>query len=575
MTDLRTSFVIDLNGNLQARAKKYSDSLGKFAQNGRKSLNSLSRAAEGYSRGIDRIGNRYTALISGAGLGVAVKQVGEFNDRLLRLGIQANVSDDKLAGLKAKILDVAQQRDISVDPQQILSAIDAIVEKTGDLKFAEDNIGNIGTVIQATGALGDDIGQIMAEFQKMGIKGPKSVLEAIDILNVQGKEGAFTLQELARLGPRVITAYTAAGRGGAEGLREMGAALQVIRQGTGSSDMAATAFEATMRTLADPKKIKDLERLTGISVFDHEKLKKGEKVLRPINELMTEIVEKTKGDATKINTLFDAEAARAFNAMSSEFKRNGSLESIKRFYDVQADGTQTLADAKRGSLSFSAALNTLSSAGLQFSDNNLAEPVKDLAQWLNSVDGDTVQRWLEIGKMLALVTGGLIVASKARRALGSVSGRGGAAGGLGGGSAPIPVYIVGGGGAGQGGGMGGGFGDSSSGPGRGSRFGKFARRAGQGFAVAEAGMAGYAVGTILNEGLTSIISSVSDRDETLGTLISGWINDVDVTAPVAQKDLGGTLNIKIDQEGRARVARLDENGGLAIVAETGQTMGLF
>ena len=39
----------------------------------------------------------------------------------------------------------------------------------------------------------------------MDIKAPEEVLKAIDVLNVQGKSGAFTLQNLAALGPRVIT----------------------------------------------------------------------------------------------------------------------------------------------------------------------------------------------------------------------------------------------------------------------------------------------------------------------------------------------------------------------------------
>ncbi len=80
------------------------------------------------------------------------------------------------------------------------------------------------------------------------------------------------------------------GRGGVQGIREMGAALQVVRQGTGNSEQAATAFEAVMNTLSDPNKIKILKS-GGLKIFADDQ----EKILRPINELMVEIINKVDG----------------------------------------------------------------------------------------------------------------------------------------------------------------------------------------------------------------------------------------------------------------------------------------
>lgn len=578
MADLRTSYIVNLAGNLQARAQRYSQSLGKFSSEGRRHLNALSRASDVYGRTLDRLGNRYTALISGATLTMATRQVGAFNDRLLRMGIQAGVTDQKIAGLKQSILSAAEDRNILVDPDEILGGLEAIVEKTGDLKFAEANIRNIGLAIQATGAQGGAIGEILAEFQKMGIIDPSQVMEAMDILNVQGKEGAFTLQNIAALGPRVITAYTAAGRSGVGALREMGAALQVIRQGTGSSEMAASAFEAVMRTLTDPAKIKELQKLTGISVFDPEKLKAGQKALRPINELMAEIVQKTRGDITQIGLVFDAEAMRAFNSAASEFSRTGSLASLEKFYSVQADGTTTTKDAARAATSFGASMTLLSIAGRRFADSNLAEPIKEFAHWLNSVDPQTVQRWLEIGKQLALVGGGLVIASKIRKLLGSAGGlsQGGQAGGLGGGSMnPIPVYIVGGGGTG---GIDGSLTGASGGtsPGKRGRLGKLANLAGKGLMVGEAAATGYAIGTVLNEALiTPLATMLTGQENSLGTALYELFNGDEANAilnPVTRQEVGGRLEIKIDQDGRARVKGIEQRGGMDIEAETGTSL---
>ena len=593
MSDLRTSLIIDLNGNLQQRARRWGRSIDRFSRDGEKSLGRFERSADRVNRGLGMLGNRWAGLLTGAAAVATVRQVGSFNDRLLRLGIQANLADDKLDGLKRQILDTANSANVRVDPGQLVDAIDAIVEKTGDLKFAEDNLKNMGVAMQATNAMGADIGELFAEFQKMDIKAPEEVLRAIDILNVQGKEGAFTLQNLARLGPRVVTAYTAAGRGGVEALREMGAALQMIRQGTGSSEMAATAFEATMRTLTDADKIKKLQTLAGIDVYKH--LENGEKVLKPINQLMSEIVRTAGGDISRIGSIFDAEAVRAFNSAASEFNRTGQLATLEKFYGVVATGEQTMHDAARGASSYDASMQTLANAWQEFGDNNLAEPVADLADAINSVEPEQFQRWLELGKNLALIGGGIWLAGKARQRLRSATQRGGAGGmagaggGLGGGmSGPVPVYVVnqmpGAGATGAGGkGRAGRYGQTgrtagggaSRTPTRASRLGTAGRLAGNGLLLGEVGALGYAVGSLLNEGITMGLSKLTGSSTSLGSEIYDLFNDDSkllgpTTLP--KQEVGGELTIRIDQSGRARVTNLDKRGNMDLNVDTGVMM---
>lgn len=447
MTELRTSIVVNLAGNLERRSRQFANAMGKMSERGRRHMTALSRTADITGRTLDRMGNRYTALLTGAaGIGSA-KMVMELETRFTRLGIQANVSADEIARLKREIFEAAQAPEIRVDPSQITDAIEAIVEKTGDLQFARDNIKNIGVAIQATGAEGGAIGEILAEFQKMGVKAPQEVLKAIDLLNVQGKEGAFTLQNLAALGPRVITAYTATGREGTKALTEMGAALQMIRMGTGSSEQAATAFEALLRTLTDPDKIKKLQQVAGIQVFDPQRLAAGEKVLRPINELMTEIVEKSKGDRTKLGAIFDAEAMRAFNQAGGEFMRTGRVDTMNKFMQVQADGKATMQDSARAAATSGAALQNLYTAWKKFADGELSGPIQSLADTLNGIEPGTVDRWMQIGKWVAIVGGGAVLARKVQKGVGGLAGLGkagaaGAGGLMGGMPLPLPVYVV-------------------------------------------------------------------------------------------------------------------------------------
>ena len=312
---INQSVTIDLDGNLPGRSKQFGRALSQMGERGERHLGRMARMSRTAGRSIDRLGNRYTALLSGAAIAAATKQVGDLSERYTRLGINANLSERQVQDLKQSVFDVSQAPDIRVDPAEMLSAIEDIVEKTGDLDFAKANIENIGLAIQATGATGANVGAMLAEFQKQGITAPGEVLKVIDSLNLQGKEGAFTLKDLAQLGPRVVSAYNATGRSGVQAMKEMGAALQVIRMGTDSSATAATAFEATLRTLSDPKKIEQLKELGGVEVFDPELLKQGKQQLKPINELMVEIIKASGGKQTNLGQIFDGEAMRAFNTI--------------------------------------------------------------------------------------------------------------------------------------------------------------------------------------------------------------------------------------------------------------------
>ncbi len=591
MSELRTGIVLTLSGNLEARAKRYSQSLDGFSRRGQRSMAVLRRSMDVMGTGLDRLGNRYTALLSGAAGVGAAKMVMDLEMRFTRLGIQANASADEVNRLKKEIYEAAQAPDIRVDPGEITSAIEGIIEKTGDLKFAKDNIRNIGLAIQATGAAGQDIGEILAEFQKMDIKSPDKVLEALDVLNVQGKEGAFTLQNLAALGPRVITAYTATGRSGAQALREMGAALQVIRMGTGSSEMAATAFEATLRTLTDPQKIKDLERLAGINVFDPEKLKAGQRVLRPINELMVDIIQKTKGDKVKLGAIFDAEAVRAFNQAAGEFQRTGRIDSLEKFMAVHADGTATMQDSGRAAKTASAALTNLYTAWKKFADSELTGPIQSLADKLNSLEPGTVDRWMKVAKWVAIIGGGAILARKVGNVIGGLrggpAGAAGAAAGLAGMPLPLPVYVVNkhmsltpdAWGGGPGGGKGG-----AAGKGLLGRAGGLLK-AGASVAapLAAAGAVGYGVGTVINKTLIegTKASDVIGRSVAQVLAVFGNQDAKDALAAeraaqsmgqAAEKMSNAKARVEIEIKGQPATVRSMRSSNLDMDVSSGLTM---
>lgn len=574
MGDLRTSYIVDLAGNLQARARQFTGGLQQLGRQGSASMRLLSGSVAAASRGLDRLGNRYTALMTGAAGVGAVRMVANLEERFVRMGISANRSAEEMDALKKQIFQTAQAPDIRVDPGKITSAIEEIIEKTGDLDFARANIRNIGLALQATGADGQAIGGIMAELQKMGM-GSKQAFEALDILTVQGKEGAFTLENLAALGPRVVTAYTAMGRTGVPAIREMGAVLQVIRQGTGNAEQAATSFEALMRVLGNADKVKALQR-GGIQVFDPEKLKQGQRVLRPINQLMMELVEKTKGDRTIIQRILgEEEAVRAFNAVVSEFSRTGGVESLNKFYNVQADGSTITRDSKRAAETFNASLQSLYTTWQEFAESELSKPIQDLTQWLDKLEPGTVERWMNVAKYVAGVGAGLVVAGKLAQAGSRIRdlvrgpGGGAAGGGLGGGKFgdAVPVYVVNGASSVfDPTGAGGGAADSAAGAT--GRAGKVMAAVGKASAVAGVALAAYELGGVINQTagwLSGLMSGGKYQGE-------GWMGEMLYdTLHGGKQEVGGTLKIEIEGA-PARVKQAQGKGGMELDVDTGRTM---
>jgi hypothetical protein len=326
MPELRTSLVIDLAGNLQRRAMAAQRAVGGIGRSGTAQFALMNRAMSRSSSGLLAFGARSFALLGGA---LAVRRVAlnamAIEERRARLGVRAQRSTEDMLALWKKVQDTAAS--VNLDPAKLFGAGEEIQEMVGDLEFFEANLLNLARALQATGAEGHAIGGLAAELQKLDIRQPEAVAAALDKLIGKGDKGAFTLEALAALGPRLFAAYSATGRSGPNVVDEIGTAIQMIRGGVGSAEQATTAFEAMLRTLQDADKVKFLTR-SGIRVFEDDGT-----TLRPITELMKEIVLATGGEPLKLSRVFDAEAMRAFSRMNAEFRAGRGfdlLESIER-----------------------------------------------------------------------------------------------------------------------------------------------------------------------------------------------------------------------------------------------------
>lgn len=410
---LVTDIVINLAGNLATKSRQYSQSMSQFAANNQRAMNMLKMSTAAAGRGIDNLGNRYVAFGTAMVGGAAVRGYAQLDRRISRIAIAAEISRDKAKALKDEINAVSNTKGIRIDPNEATSAIEEILTKTGDLEYAMANLPNIAAVIQATGAGGLEVGGIFTEFKKLAITNNDMAMRAIDTLNLQGKSGAFTLGNMAKEGPKIFAAYAATGRQGAAAVTELGAALQVIRQGVGSDAEAVTAFESIIRDLTRPDTVKKLKQLGNIDVFDPEQLKQGKEVMRSLPALIEEIVTKSGGLSSKLSLLnLTDEAKRALKPVIAEFVQTGDVKAFDEFLKLSGDGSTTLNDAAVAAGDFAASLQLVSNSWSQFANQQLAEPIAELADAINSLEPDAVQKWLETGKNIALVVGGLVAVKK-------------------------------------------------------------------------------------------------------------------------------------------------------------------
>lgn len=306
---------------------------------------------------------RVKGMIGGL-LGVAAawkigSDVVELNETLGSIARQGNLAKGELAGLKEEVLAVAKVT--SQAPEELLKGIAKIMAKTGDLDLAVNTIRAIGTASSASGAAVEDLAAIVADLSTKFQIADKDIAAALDVLYVQGKQGAFELKDMATQAERLTAASAMMNLKGIEGMRIMGGLVQVIRSATGSAEDATTAYENLTRELVE--KAEKIRALTGVLVFDDA----GNP--RRLDRVVKEIVENTDGDVRKLQEIFDIRSMRAINAFTIAWKNAGnSWTALDNFIKAGGDLSETLKDAASRGEEFSSRMTNIRTTLIDVAD---------------------------------------------------------------------------------------------------------------------------------------------------------------------------------------------------------------
>ncbi|HGW4338243.1 TPA: phage tail protein [Klebsiella pneumoniae] len=454
---LTTEILINLAGNLTAKARQYGANMSEFARTNQRAMNVVKATSAAAGRAIDAVGNRYTGMIAGFASGAMLRNFAETDRRLTRLGISADKTKEQITSIYSDVQDVSIKT--RIDDKELVGFLETVNAMTGDIEFGIKNLKSAALTIAGTGSNGESVGALYAQFQKYGINDDKNSTLAMDVLNRLGKEGAYELKDLAEKAVPSLSLYAAAGGRGVKGIKDVGVVMESAMDATGNRDTAATLVENFIREVQNPKVVAAL-RKKKVDIAD-----KNGKLKYSLPEILMMLSEGSarggkKSGKSQLGELMEVGFTQTSLDLISGVSSQKGRENLRRYNAVVADGASIQKDATYAAQDFTSALQSLNTTWLKFANSNLAEPVQELADAINSVDQKTVQNWLETGKNIAIAVGGVIAARKAfqlGKGAWDLFGGGKSKGVPKGvsdvfGSGVMPVYVVNMGSAGMGGG---------------------------------------------------------------------------------------------------------------------------
>ncbi|MBN6417284.1 phage tail protein [Escherichia coli] len=396
---LSTEIMINLTGNLTAKARQYGANMSQFARNHQKAMRLVKATTEAAGRGLDTLGNRYTAMIAGFGGGMTLKGLTDFDAQIRRAGTNAKLTDEQVSRLRKNIRETARMSDIRLSAQVLLEGQDALYGLTGKPEFVEKNIRNQGLATQAFGTAPQDVAALMAQMSEKQIEDPQEVEDMFDRFYHQFSIGSVGVDQLARVSAKLFSIYTG---GGKEAMAQLGALEQMLAKTTGSADEAVTALNSIWSEVTRKDNIKFLKR-NGVDVLDPVTGKP-----RLPYDVIRDVVRRAKFNEQNLQDVFGDTSMRGLRALSSE----EALQLTEKMIYAPVESGAMRKAAEKNARSFQSAMQSLKNEYEVFAEKNLAKPVQDLADTLNSVDQNTVQNWLQVGKYMAIALGGIIAIRK-------------------------------------------------------------------------------------------------------------------------------------------------------------------
>lgn len=337
--------------------------------------------------GAQMMGNLGSGAASMAGgfLVDQAKGVLDFNDALTRLQITAGNTPEEMKAYAQEVRKASDETGLGKD--KILAAGAAYVALTGDMATAMTATSQWARVAQATNSSVDDIAKTAAAMSQNMKIGPEDMEATFAALAIQGKKGAIELKDLAAQLSTIAPQWAMfRGGTGVAGVKELGAALQIVKRGFGGdAGETVTGLQSLLNAL-----VKNAKRFDkgGVKIFDIDP-KTGVKTMKSVFEIVDSIGNsKLMKDPTKLEKAFGrVEAYRAFLQLK---ENKGALDDLVKASDdvgvIQRDlSTYMQSDAGRMTDAWTKAKNAIADAFTPQRIEAFVHAVEELAPKLEGI----------------------------------------------------------------------------------------------------------------------------------------------------------------------------------------------
>ena len=436
----RTKFIVDLVGNVTQRARQFGASIRSFGAEGSRSMRLFSGAVTGANSILDKFDNKLVGFVTGGGLAMATKRVAEHQQAMVELGTQYNLTADQMNALDAQITRVAGNRKLS--SSELMQAANAFLLQTNNYDATIAQLDNIalsitGIKMEATAA-GTELGGMF----NSGYNSPEKIRKWLDGAVTATQFGTGNLNDQ-------LSALRSMGKNtpwkNQEDQMQMLALMRIASQEFDDPSQASAAVQGFFDTAGTADGQKKLKAYGNVNT----KGKDG-KIKSPA-DLMTEIIKAGYGKEDNLKQVFSGDTLKLMMVFADP-KKQAQLRDAANPANIR-DGFLD-EKATQNVQTFNGAMTSLANAGERFAQLKLAKPVQDLADAINDLSPEELDKYAETIEKAAYAIGAAVAARYAWRGGNKIlnfvkGGKGGpgagAAGGdagLGDGSSVVPVYVT-------------------------------------------------------------------------------------------------------------------------------------
>lgn len=377
MSELRTSVVIDLTGNLQRRAQQYGRALSGFSDRGQRDMSRLAAATTSAGRGLDSLASRTSAVIVGAGTAYAAsRQIidsARLDKKLIQIQQTAGATAEQSAELRKELLAMQQQTGQSLD--SLLNGFNNLVQAGLDWEKSLATVKAINPTMAVTGSRAEVLSSALTVAAKafdFDLAKANEAAEILDRMTKAGRMGNAELEDLSGIFARVGVNAKAAGLDFAQTL----GIIEELSQTYKEPERLATLVDSTLRIFTNQKYLDKAQETTGIRFYDAE----GER--RAALDVLDDIAAKFKQFKTREQG--DAALSAAFGEVDLDTLKGlrlllepGTLSNARTMSAGIRDASGTIARDLPGALENSIDQVGRLKGALRDAADEFAQPVND------------------------------------------------------------------------------------------------------------------------------------------------------------------------------------------------------